>query len=75
MSVLLRMFKNVVWIESLPMLLAENPAQGIEAIPSTPLSPHSLSDQAVDALLRAVRNENEARRRICDGGGRGDTLL
>ena len=45
-------------------LLAENPAQGIEDIPSTPLSRHSLPDQAVDALLRAVRNEKEARLRL-----------
>jgi site-specific recombinase XerC len=36
-------------------LIAENPATGIEDVPSTPLAPRSLPDQAVDALLRAVR--------------------
>ncbi len=46
--------------------LAENPTKGIEDIPSTPLSPCSLPDQAVDALLRAVRNEKDTRLRLRD---------
>jgi site-specific recombinase XerD len=47
-------------------VLADNPAKGIEDIPSTPLSPRSLPDQAVDALLRAVRNEKDPRLRWRD---------
>jgi site-specific recombinase XerD len=47
-------------------LLAENPTKGIEDIPSTPLAPRSLPDQAVDALLRAARNERDLRLRLRD---------
>ncbi len=46
--------------------LLENPAKGIEDIPSTPLSPRSLPDQAVDALLRAVHSEPDRRLRVRD---------
>jgi site-specific recombinase XerD len=45
-------------------LLAENPTTGIEDIPSTPLAPRSLPDQAVDALLRAARSERDLRLRL-----------
>jgi site-specific recombinase XerD len=47
-------------------LLAENPTKGIEDIPSTPLSPRSLPDQAVDALLRAARSERDLGLRLRD---------
>jgi site-specific recombinase XerC len=47
-------------------LLVGNPIKGIEDIPSTPLSPRSLPDQAVDALLRAVRDEKDPRLRLRD---------
>jgi len=47
-------------------LLSENPLVGVEDVPSTPLSPRSLPDQAVDALLRAVRNEPDLRLRLRD---------
>lgn len=47
-------------------LLAENPTKGIDDIPSPPLSPRSLPDQAVDALLRAVRSEPDLRLRVRD---------
>lgn len=46
--------------------LSENPTKGIEDIPSTSLSPRSLPDQAVDALLRAVRSEPDLRLRARD---------
>jgi integrase/recombinase XerC len=41
-------------------LLTENPVAGIADIPDEPLAPRSLPDAAVDALLRAVRNEPNA---------------
>lgn len=47
-------------------LIAANPAIGIEDVPSTPLAPRSLPDQAVDALLRAARNEDDLRLRLRD---------
>ncbi len=47
-------------------MLAENPAGGLEDLPSTPLSPRSLPDQAVDALLRAARSEQDFRLRLRD---------
>jgi site-specific recombinase XerD len=47
-------------------LLSENPLVGVKDVPSTPLSPRSLPDQAVDALLRAVRNEPDLRLRLRD---------
>jgi site-specific recombinase XerD len=47
-------------------LIATNPAIGIEDVPSTPLAPRSLPDQAVDALLRAARNEDDLRLRLRD---------
>jgi len=47
-------------------VLAENPTKGLEDIPATPLSPRSLPDQAVDALLRATRNERDLRLRVRD---------
>ena len=46
--------------------LSENPTTGIEDILSTPLAPRSLPDQAVDALLRAARNERDLRLRLRD---------
>jgi integrase/recombinase XerC len=47
-------------------LLSENPSVGVEDVPSTTLSPRSIPDQAVDALLRAVRNEPDLRLRLRD---------
>ena len=47
-------------------LLGENPTRGLEDLPSTPLSPRSLPDQAVDALLRAARGEHDLRLRLRD---------
>jgi integrase/recombinase XerC len=47
-------------------LIAENPTTGIEDVPSTSLAPRSLPDQAVDALLRAARNESDLRLRLRD---------
>ncbi len=47
-------------------LVAENSTIGIEDIPSTPLAPRSLPDQAVDALLRAARNEHDLQLRLRD---------
>lgn len=47
-------------------LLVENPAKAIEDVPSVPLAPRSLSDQAVGALLRTVRNERDPRLRLRD---------
>ncbi len=47
-------------------LLSESPSVGIEDVPSTPLAPRFLPDQAVDALLRAVRNEHDPRLRLRD---------
>lgn len=47
-------------------LLIENPTRGIEDVPSVPLAPRSLPDQAVDALLRTVRNEPDPRLRLRD---------
>ena len=47
-------------------LLRENPAKEIPDIASTPVSPRSLPDQAVDALLRATRAEPDLRLRLRD---------
>jgi integrase/recombinase XerD len=47
-------------------LLVENPTRDIEDVPSVPLAPRSLSDQAVDALIRTVRNERDPRLRLRD---------
>ncbi len=47
-------------------LLAENPTREVPDIPSTPVSPRSLPDQAVDALLRATRAEPDPRLRLRD---------
>jgi len=47
-------------------LLSENPMTGIEDIASTPRSPRSITDQAVDALLRAARSESDLRLRLRD---------
>jgi site-specific recombinase XerD len=46
--------------------LAENPTRDLTDVPSTPVSPRSLPDQAVDALLRAVRSEPDLRLRLRD---------
>ena len=46
--------------------LAENPTRVVPYIPSTPVSPLGLSDQAVDALLRATRAEPDPRLRLRD---------
>src|SRR5258708_17090799 len=48
------------------MRIAENPTKHLTDIPSTPVSPRSLPDQAVDALLRAVRSEPDLRLRLRD---------
>lgn len=47
-------------------LLSENAAAGIEDVPAEPLSPRSLPDQAVDALLRAAHNQRDTRLRLRD---------
>src|SRR5258708_5694991 len=47
-------------------LLIENPTKEVPDIASTPVSPHSLPDQAVDALLRATRAEPDPRLRLRD---------
>ncbi len=47
-------------------LLTENPTREVPDIPSTPVSPRSLPDQAVDALLRATRAEPDPRLRQRD---------
>lgn len=47
-------------------LLMENPTREIPDIPSTPVSPRSLPEQAVDALLRAARAEPDPRLRLRD---------
>lgn len=41
-------------------LLEENPAADLAEVPSEPLSPRGLPDEAVDALLRAARRESNA---------------
>jgi integrase/recombinase XerC len=46
--------------------IAENPSTGIEDVPSALLAPRSLPDQAVDALLRAARNESDLHLRLRD---------
>src|SRR6266567_792856 len=46
--------------------LSENPAREVPDIPATPVSPRSLPDQAVDALLRATRAETDLRLRLRD---------
>src|SRR6266567_418342 len=47
-------------------LLTENPVKEVADIASTPVSPRSLPDQAVDALLRAPRVEPDPRLRLQD---------
>lgn len=47
-------------------LLRENPVKEVFDIPSTPASPRSLPDLAVDALLRATRTEPDPRLRLRD---------
>ncbi|GHO48534.1 hypothetical protein KSX_66970 [Ktedonospora formicarum] len=47
-------------------LLTENPTKEIPDIPSTPVSPRSLPDQAVDALLRTARGSLDLRLRLRD---------
>ncbi len=47
-------------------LLTENPVKEVADIASTPVSPRSLPDQAVDALLRAPRVEPDPRLRLRD---------
>src|SRR6266700_1512437 len=47
-------------------LLTENPVKEVADIASTPVSPRSLPDQAVDALLRATRAEPDPRLRLRD---------
>lgn len=47
-------------------LLTENPVKEIADIPVTPVSPRSLPDLAVDALLRATRAEPDLRLRLRD---------
>jgi integrase/recombinase XerC len=47
-------------------LMTENPTEGIEVVPAAPLTPKSLPAEAVDALLRAVRNEPDERLRLRD---------
>ena len=46
--------------------LTENPTREVSDIPSAPVSPRSLPDQAVDALLRATRAEPDPRLRLRD---------
>jgi site-specific recombinase XerD len=47
-------------------LMTENPAEGIESVPAAPLTPKSLPAEAVDAILRAARNEPNERLRLRD---------
>jgi integrase/recombinase XerC len=47
-------------------LLRESPAKEVPDVPSTPVSPRSLPDEAVDALLRATRLEPDSRLRLRD---------
>jgi site-specific recombinase XerD len=47
-------------------VVRENPAKAVPDIPATPVSSHSLPDQAVDALLRATRAESDPRLRLRD---------
>ncbi len=47
-------------------LMTENPTDGINAVPTAPLTPKSLPAEAVDAILRAVRNESDERLRLRD---------
>ncbi len=47
-------------------LMTENPAEGIAAIPAAPLTPRSLPAEAIDAILRAARNESDERLRLRD---------
>lgn len=51
-------------------VLIENPIKDLADVPSGSVSPRSLPDQAVDALLRAVRAEPDSRLR-----GRDEALL
>ena len=45
-------------------LLTENPAIGIEDVPTDPLAPRSLPPEAIDALLRAARAVQRAQLRM-----------
>src|SRR6266487_3785429 len=56
--------RNASWYEQ--RLLTENPVKEVADIASTPVSPRSLPDQAVDALLRAPRVEPDPRLRLRD---------
>lgn len=47
-------------------LLPENPAIGVEDVPTEPLSPRSLPTEAVDALLRVARTEQNTILRVRD---------
>lgn len=47
-------------------LIPDNPAEDIKAIPTGQAVPKSLPDEAVDAILRAVRSENDERIRLRD---------
>jgi site-specific recombinase XerD len=47
-------------------LMTENPAAAIADVPTAPLAPRSLPTGAVDALLRAVRNEKDEAVRMRD---------
>lgn len=47
-------------------LMTENPTEGMEAVPAAPLAPRSLPAEAVDAILRAARNEPDERLRLRD---------
>lgn len=47
-------------------LVRENPVREVPDIPAMPVSPRSLPDQAVDALLRVTRAEPDPRLRLRD---------
>ena len=47
-------------------LMTENPNNGLEAIPAGPLTPKSMPAEAVDAILRAIRNEPDEPLRLRD---------
>ncbi|KPV54937.1 hypothetical protein SE17_00740 [Kouleothrix aurantiaca] len=47
-------------------LITENPAEEIKAIPTSQPTPKSIPTEAVDAILRAVRSEQDERIRLRD---------
>jgi integrase/recombinase XerC len=47
-------------------LITDNPVEAIKAIPTSPPVPKSLPAEAVDAILRAVRSEQDERIRLRD---------